>query len=193
MVDFTEDELEEIIFSIVAYAGEAKGCAHQALSLIHIFMQLDKMGEKSVEKLLASIEKSKERPYSKTLYALGIPFVGKFLGNVLAKKSKNIDRLSQMSKEELLEIAGVGDKVAESVYNFFRDEKSMTIVKKLKDYGVNFGKSDEEVEEKIVENGKFSGKTFLFTGKLQRFKREEIKDLIESLGGTNLSLSLIHI
>ena len=150
-------------------------------------MQLDKMGEKSVEKLLASIEKSKERPYSKTLYALGIPFVGKFLGNVLAKKSKNIDRLSQMSKEELLEIDGVGDKVAESVYNFFRDEKSMTIVKKLKDYGVNFGKSDEEVEEKIVENGKFSGKTFLFTGKLQRFKREEIKDLIESLGGTNLS------
>lgn len=150
-------------------------------------MQLDKMGEKSVEKLLASIEKSKERPYSKTLYALGIPFVGKFLGNVLAKKSKNIDRLSQMSKEELLEIDGVGDKVAESVYNFFRDEKSMTVVKKLKDYGVNFGKSDEEVEEKIVENGKFSGKTFLFTGKLQRFKREEIKDLIESLGGTNLS------
>ena len=150
-------------------------------------MQLDKMGEKSVEKLLTSIEKSKERPYSKTLYALGIPFVGKFLGNVLAKKSKNIDRLSQMSKEELLEIDGVGDKVAESVYNFFRDEKSMTIVKKLKDYGVNFGKSDEEVEEKIVENGKFSGKTFLFTGKLQRFKREEIKDLIESLGGTNLS------
>ncbi|MGL4647048.1 MAG: NAD-dependent DNA ligase LigA, partial [Cetobacterium sp.] len=150
-------------------------------------MQLDKMGEKSVEKLLASIEKSKERPYSKTLYALGIPFVGKFLGNVLAKKSKNIDRLSQMSKEELLEIDGVGDKVAESVYNFFRDEKSMTIVKKLKDYGINFGKSDEDVEEKITENGKFSGKTFLFTGKLQRFKREEIKDLIESLGGTNLS------
>jgi len=50
-----------------------------------------------------------------------------------------------MSKEELLEIDGVGDKVAESVYNFFRDEKSMAIVKKLKDYGVNFGKSDEEV------------------------------------------------
>lgn len=150
-------------------------------------MQLDKMGEKSVEKLLASIEKSKERPYSKTLYALGIPFVGKFLGDVLAKKSKNIDRLSQMSKEELLEIDGVGDKVAESVYKFFRDEKSMEIVKKLKKYGVNFGKKVEEIEEKKAENGKFTGKTFLFTGKLQRFKREEIKDLIESLGGTNLS------
>lgn len=150
-------------------------------------MELDKMGEKSVEKLLASIEKSKERPYSKTLYALGIPFVGKFLGNVLAKKSKNIDRLSQMTKEELLEIDGIGDKVAESVYKFFRDEKSMEIIRKLKKYGVNFGKKDEEIDKKTVENGKLSGKTFLFTGKLQKFKRGEIKDLIESLGGINLS------
>lgn len=150
-------------------------------------MNLDKMGEKSVEKLLASIEKSKERPYSKTLYALGIPFVGKFLGNVLAKKSKNIDTLAQMSKEELLEIDGVGEKVAESVYNYFRDEKSKEIVRKLKDYGINFGKIHGDIEEKKVENGKFTGKTFLFTGKLQRFKREEIKELIESLGGTNLS------
>ena len=150
-------------------------------------MELDKMGEKSVEKLLASIEKSKERPYSKTLYALGIPFVGKFLGNVLAKKSKNIDRLSQMTKEELLEIDGIGDKVAESVYKFFRDEKSMEIIRKLQKYGVNFGKKDEEIDKKTVENGKLLGKTFLFTGKLQKFKREEIKDLIESLGGINLS------
>lgn len=150
-------------------------------------MELDKMGEKSVEKLLASIEKSKERPYSKTLYALGIPFVGKFLGNVLAKKSKNIDRLSQMTKEELLEIDGIGDKVAESVYKFFRDEKSMEIIRKLQKYGVNFGKKDEEIDKKTVENGKLLGKTFLFTGKLQKFKRGEIKDLIESLGGINLS------
>ena len=82
---------------------------------------------------MASIEKSKERPYSKTLYALGIPFVGKFLGNVLAKKSKNIDRLSQMTKEELLEIDGIGDKVAESVYKFFRDEKSMEIIRNTAD------------------------------------------------------------
>lgn len=161
------------IYSLVKYKEE--------------LMELDKMGEKSVEKLLASIEKSKERPYSKTLYALGIPFVGKFLGNVLAKKSKNIDRLSQMTKEELLEIDGIGDKVAESVYKFFRDEKSMEIIRKLKKYGVNFGKKDEEINKKTVENGKLLGKTFLFTGKLQKFKRGEIKDLIESLGGINLS------
>ena len=63
----------------------------------------------------------------------------------------------------------------------------MEIVNKLKDSGVNFGKKNEEKDEVIIENGKFSGKTFLFTGKLQRFKRDEIKDLIESLGGTNVS------
>lgn len=146
--------------------------------------QLDKMGEKSVEKLLASIEKSKERPYSKTLYALGIPFVGKFLGNVLAKRSGDIDKLSSMTKEELLDIDGVGEKVAESVYRFFRDEKSMEIVKKLKEYGINFS---QEKKKNISGEGRFYGKTFLFTGKLEKFKREEIKDLIESLGGTNMS------
>ena len=150
-------------------------------------MTLDKMGEKSVEKLLASIEKSKSRPYSKTLYALGIPFVGKFLGDVLAKKSKNIDCLASMSKEELLEIDGVGEKVAQSVYNYFRDEKSLEIIQKLKEFGINFGKVTEDKKDEVKLEGKFSGKTFLFTGKLQKFKREEIKDLIESLGGVNLS------
>lgn len=149
---------------------------------------LDKMGEKSVEKLLLSIENSKKRPYAKTLYALGIPFVGKFLGNVLAKASENIDNLSQMTKEELLEIEGVGEKVAESVYSFFRNDKTLTMVKKLKELGVNFSllKNDVEKNQEIA-SGTLVGKTFLFTGKLMKFKREEIKDLIESLGGVNSS------
>lgn len=147
-------------------------------------VKLDKMGEKSVENLLDSIEKSKERPYSKTLYALGIPFVGKFMANVLAKKSKNIETLAKMSKEELIEIDGVGEKVAEAVYNYFMDEESLEIVEGLKKAGVNFKEEDEEIEP---VNSEFSGKTFLFTGKLEKFKRDEIKDIVEKLGGTNLS------
>lgn len=147
-------------------------------------VKLDKMGEKSVENLLDSIEKSKERPYSKTLYALGIPFVGKFMANVLAKKSKNIETLAKMSKEELIEIDGVGEKVAEAVYNYFMDEESLEIVEGLKKAGVNFKEEDEEIESL---NSEFSGKTFLFTGKLEKFKRDEIKDIVEKLGGTNLS------
>lgn len=147
-------------------------------------VKLDKMGEKSVENLLDSIEKSKERPYSKTLYALGIPFVGKFMANVLAKKSKNIETLAKMSKEELIEIDGVGEKVAEAVYNYFIDEESLEIVEGLKKAGVNFKEEDEKIEP---VNSEFSGKTFLFTGKLEKFKRDEIKDIVEKLGGTNLS------
>lgn len=145
---------------------------------------LEKLGKKSIENLLNSIEISKERDYSKTLYALGIPYIGKFLGNLLAKESGTIEKLSLMSVDELLEIDGVGDKVAESVYNYFRDEKNKEIIRKLKEYGVNF---ENKFVEKTDENTKFQGKTFLFTGKLEKFTREEIKEEIEKLGGTNLS------
>ena len=157
--------------------------------------ELDKMGTRSVEKLLEAIEKSKKRPYAKTLYALGIPFVGKFLANLLSKKSENIDNLSQMTMEELLNIDQVGEKVAASVYEFFRNEKSVEIVKKLKEHGVNFSLENKENIKKDKENldvlpetlTKFKDKTFLFTGKLEKFKREDIKEIVEKLGGTNLS------
>lgn len=147
-------------------------------------MALDKMGEKSVENLLKSIEESKKRPYNKTLYALGIPFVGKFLANLLAKESRNIEALAKMSVDELLSIDQVGDKVANSVYEYFRDEDNVALLEKLKDFGINY-KEDEEKKSADLEI--FTGKNFLFTGKLSRFGRNEIKDIVESFGGTNLS------
>ncbi len=145
---------------------------------------LEKMGEKSVENLLKSIEESKNRDYSKTLYALGITHVGKFLANLLSKESGDIDSLSKMSIEELLEIDGVGKKVAESVYNFFRNPEFQEVVEKLKAHGVNFKRA--KIEEKPAKEN-FDGKTFLATGKLEHFTREGIKECIEGLGGVNLS------
>lgn len=145
---------------------------------------LDKMGKKSVENLLDSIEKSKERDYTKTLYALGIPYVGKFLAGILAKESKSIEALANMSIEELLKIEGVGEKVAEAVYEYFRDEETKEIVEKLIEYGVNYKIEEKEEQSKELP---LSGKTFLFTGKLQRFTRDEIRDIIEKQGGKNLS------
>ena len=145
-------------------------------------MTLDKMGEKSVDNLIKSIEDSKSRPYSKTLYALGIPFVGKFLANLLADVSGNIDNLAKMEVEELLSIDQVGDKVAQSVYNFFRDEESVELLNRLKSHGINY----ENKAKENTGNEVFSGKTFLFTGKLEHFGRSEIKDVVEKLGGTNL-------
>lgn len=146
--------------------------------------RLDKMGKKSVENLLDSIEKSKERDYTKTLYALGIPYVGKFLAGILAKESKSIEALANMSIEELLKIEGVGEKVAEAVYEYFRDEETKEIVEKLIEYGVNYKIEEKEEQSKELP---LSGKTFLFTGKLQRFTRDEIRDIIEKQGGKNLS------
>lgn len=146
-------------------------------------MSLDKMGEKSVENLIKSIEESKKRPYNKTLYALGIPFVGKFLANLLAKESGDIDSLAKMTVEQLIAIDQVGEKVANSVYDFFRDEENIELLNRLKGYGINY--REEEKKENSLEV--FSGKSFLFTGKLARFGRNEIKDIVESLGGTNLS------
>lgn len=145
-------------------------------------MSLDKMGEKSVNNLIDSIEESKKRDYSKTLYALGIPFVGKFLANLLAKESKSIDNLAKLDIEDLLSIEQVGEKVANSVYNFFRTEENVELLNKLKSFGINY----EIKENNDAQLEAFSGKTFLFTGKLEHFTRNEIKDIVEKLGGTNL-------
>ena len=144
---------------------------------------LEKMGEKSVENLLNSIEESKKRDYSKTLYALGMPYVGKFLGNLLAEKSKNIETLMEMTEEELLMIDGVGEKVAKSVYSFMRDPVNIEIIEKLKNAGVNF----TLLKENKVEKDVFQGKNFLVTGKLEKFTRKEIQEEIEKFGGKNLS------
>lgn len=148
-------------------------------------VKIEKMGKRSVEKLLESIEESKKRDYSKVLYALGIPFIGKYSGKLLANASGNIDKLMNMNVEELMEIDGVGDKGAKAVYDFFRDSENLQLIEVLRGYGLQF--AQEVKEEQSSEERIFEGKTFLFTGTLKNFKREEIKEEIEKLGGKNLS------
>ena len=148
-------------------------------------VKIEKMGKRSVEKLLESIEESKKRDYSKVLYALGIPFIGKYSGKLLANASRNIDKLMNMSIEELIEIDGVGDKGAKAVYDFFRDSENIQLIEVLRGYGLQF--AQEVKEEQSSKERIFEGKTFLFTGTLKNFKREEIKEEIEKLGGKNLS------
>ena len=145
---------------------------------------IDKMGEKSIENLKKSIEVSKERDYTKTLYALGIPHVGKFLAKLLATTSETIENLRNMTREDLLAIDGVGAKVAESVYSYLRDEKHTELLDRLIDHGVRFEISVDTGEGRLKE---FEGKNFLFTGKLQHLGRSEIKEMVEGLGGNNLS------
>lgn len=146
---------------------------------------LEKMGKKSVENLLNSINESKNQDFSKVLYALGIPFVGKFNANLLSKTFKNIDVLKEKSVEELLEVKGIGDKAAVAVNTFLNNENNWKIITELKEIGLKFKFEEDELKE--VKDNPIKGKNFLATGKLQKYKRNEIKDIILEKGGNYLS------
>ena len=146
---------------------------------------LEKMGKKSVDNLINSIESSKNRDFSKVLYALGIPFVGKFNANLLTKTFKNIENLKNQSIENLLAVKGIGDKVAFAVNTFLNDENNWKIITDLKNIGLQFA-VDENNSEEIADNP-IKDKNFLATGKLQKYKRNDIKDIILSKGGNYLS------
>ena len=146
---------------------------------------LEKMGQKSVDNLINSIESSKNRDFSKVLYALGIPFVGKFNANLLTKTFKNIENLKNQSIENLLAVKGIGDKVAVAVNTFLNDEDNWKIITDLKNIGLQFA-VDETNSQEIADNP-IKDKNFLATGKLQKYKRNDIKDIILSKGGNYLS------
>ena len=146
---------------------------------------LEKMGQKSVDNLINSIESSKNRDFSKVLYALGIPFVGKFNANLLTKTFKNIENLKNQSIENLLAVKGIGDKVAVAVNTFLNDEDNWKIITDLQNIGLQFA-VDETNSEEIADNP-IKDKNFLATGKLEKYKRNDIKDIILSKGGNYLS------
>ena len=146
---------------------------------------LEKMGKKSVDNLLNSINESKNQDFSKVLYALGIPFVGKFNANLLSKTFKDIDVLKEKSVEELLEVKGIGEKAAIAVNTFLNNENNWKIITELKEIGLKFKFEGNEIKE--VKDNPIKGKNFLATGKLQKYKRNEIKDIILEKGGNYLS------
>ena len=146
---------------------------------------LEKMGQKSVDNLINSIESSKNRDFSKVLYALGIPFVGKFNANLLTKTFKNIENLKNQSIENLLAVKGIGDKVALAVNTFLNDENNWKIITDLQNIGLQFAVNETNSEE--IADNPIKDKNFLATGKLEKYKRNDIKDIILSKGGNYLS------
>ena len=146
---------------------------------------LEKMGQKSVDNLINNIEASKNRDFSKVLYALGIPFVGKFNANLLTKNFKNIENLKNQSIENLLSVKGIGDKVAIAVNTFLNNENNWKIITNLQNVGLQFAINESDLKE--IADNPIKGKNFLVTGKLQKYKRNDIKDIILSKGGNYLS------
>ena len=144
-------------------------------------IELERMADKSAQNIIDAIEKSKTKPLSKFLYALGIRHVGETTAEDLARHFLRLDDLFRLSEEDLMEVEGIGPEVAASVHQFFRDKKNKESIELLKKAGVKV------IEPKIKEKGKLAGKTFLFTGTLKDFGREEARNLVESLGGMTAS------
>ena len=136
-----------------------------------------KAGSTAAKKLLAAIEASKAQDVSRLIYALGIRQVGAKTGKVLASAFGNLDGLMAASVEELTEVPDVGAVTAENIHQWFRQEQSAHMVERLRQAGVNFE------SKRVVTDARFAGKTFVLTGALSKFTREEATEKIELLGG----------
>ena len=136
-----------------------------------------KSGSKAAEKLLKAIEASKQQDVSRLIYALGIRQVGAKTGKVLASAFGNLDALMAATQEELTEIPDVGGITASSIFNWFHEAQSVHMVERLRQAGVNFEST------RIVTDARFAGKTFVLTGALTKFTRDEATEKIELFGG----------
>jgi DNA ligase (NAD+) len=142
---------------------------------------LERMADKSAQNIIDAIEKSKTKPLSKFLYALGIRHVGETTAEDLARHFPRLDDFFHLSEEDLMELEGIGPEVAASVHQFFRDKKNKGSIDRLKKAGVKV------IEPKAKEKGKLSGKIFVFTGALKAFGRDEARNLVKSMGGITAS------
>lgn len=147
-------------------------------------LELEGWGEKSVENLRNGIRDSKNRPLWRLLNALGIRHVGATTSKDIAKQITVIFDLEKMTVEDLTGIEGIGPKVAQSIFDFFQNEGNVHLLAKLKELGVN---TANRPEDSLAKNNRLEGKTFLFTGSLQKFTRDRAKQLVEENGGKLLS------
>lgn len=162
-----------------------KGLVHTAADLYHLkkddIAAIERMGEKSADNLLSAAEKSKGNDLSKLIFALGIRHIGQKAASLLAEHFKNIDALIAASEEEICDIDGFGEITAKSVVDFFKLEKSLELIEKLKASGVNMKSLKQTIDER------FKGMTFVLTGTLSKYTRNEASEIIASYGGKTSS------
>jgi DNA ligase (NAD+) len=141
---------------------------------------LERMGEKSADNLMMAIQKSTQKSLEKVIFALGIPFVGEGAARLLANNLSSISNLANASEEYISSIDGIGEKTAQSICLFFSNMNNQNVIKKLHEAGVNLSKS--ESSESSVKQV-FSGQTFVFTGTLESFSRDEAAERVRYYGG----------
>lgn len=146
-------------------------------------IRLEGFGEKSITNLLEAIEKSKENSLERLIFGLGIPHVGAKTAKVLASNFETMDNLKKATHEDLTKIPDVGEIIAKSVINYFTDDHNNAIVEELKELNINMNYLGQKIEQKLD----FAGKSFVLTGSLTIFTREEAQEKIESLGGKTVN------
>jgi DNA ligase (NAD+) len=148
-----------------------------------LLLALERMGEKSVSNLLKAIETSKENSLEKLLFGLGIRHVGAKAAKTLAQQFGSMNQLATASKEELISINEIGDKMADSIVTYFEKEEAKDLINELKECGVNMEYKGSRPVSAEESDSIFAGKTVVLTGKLEQLSRNEAKEKIEALGG----------
>ena len=171
------DGLGDAIVEQLIQSGHIQSPADLYFLTLEQLSSLWKKGDKAPKKLLASIEASKENDLSKLIYALGIRQVGAKAGKVLAQAFGTLDALMEADEERLTQVPDVGAITARSIVSWFRSGQSRHMVERLRQAGVNF------VSKVEITDRRFEGKTFVLTGALSRFTREEAQEKIELFGG----------
>jgi len=140
---------------------------------------LENFKERSTNNLLEAIHKSKKKPLSRLLFALGIRFVGSHTADLLADDFGDLDTLMKAGFHQIQSIKEIGPRIAESVVDFFREEQNLKVIERLRAAGLNFGSGKKQIERREA----FYGKTFVLTGKLAHYSREQAAGIIEGFGG----------
>ena len=143
---------------------------------------LPRMGVKSAENIMRQLEASRGVPFARVLFALGIRFVGETTAKYLAHHFRSMDALMAATKEQLAEADEVGEKIAESILEFFADEANLAIINRLREEGLCFEEQERQMHSNLLE-----GKSIVISGSFQRHSRDELKELIELHGGKNLA------
>lgn len=150
----------------------------------YLLKQIDRFGEKSITNMIEGIEKSKQMPFEKVLFGLGIRYVGETVAKKLAAHFKNIDSLMNASFEELVAVDEIGERIAESLIEYFKEPRHREQIEQLRKHGLQLESIQKTVE---LESTKLEGKSFIISGVFENYSRDELKDIIEANGGKILS------
>jgi DNA ligase (NAD+) len=172
------DRLGDKIIARLADAGILKDPADVYFLTMDDLLAMERMAEKSAQNVLDSIQAAKHRPLERVITGLGIPQVGATAARVLARAAGSLDRLAEMSQEELTGVHGIGPVVAESIARFFQQDETRVVLRKFKEAGL-----DIEEPEREDGDGRFTGKTFVFTGALESITRPEAEEIVRRMGG----------